>query len=83
MVYNTLLWTVEIISQRVVFCVMGGRYISETGRKFRELPGGLVLRIQCFHCYGLGSISGWRTEILQATQARFKKEEANLFLTHH
>ena len=32
----------------------------------RELPGGLVVRILCFHCRGPGSIPGWRTEISQA-----------------
>ena len=30
-------------------------------------PGCLVLRIQCFHCCGPGSVSGWGTEIPQDT----------------
>ena len=36
-------------------------------RVIRELPGGQVVRIQCFHVHGPGSILGWRTEIPQAT----------------
>ena len=27
-------------------------------RDFWEFPNGLVVRVWCFHCYGLGSISG-------------------------
>ena len=34
----------------------------------KEFPGGLVVRMQHFHCRGLGSIPGWGTEIPQATQ---------------
>ena len=32
----------------------------------RELAGGPVVRTPCFHCWGLGSIPGERTKILQA-----------------
>ena len=31
-----------------------------------EFPGGPVVRILCFHCWGPGSISGKGTKILQA-----------------
>ena len=34
----------------------------------REFPDGIVVRIPGFHCRGLGSISGWGTEILQAAR---------------
>ena len=34
----------------------------------REFPGGIVVRIPGFHCHGPGSISGWGTKVLQATQ---------------
>lgn len=27
-------------------------------KDFWEFPGGLVVRVWCFHCYGLGSIPG-------------------------
>ena len=30
-----------------------------------ELPGGLVVRIQCFYCCGMGLILGGETKILQ------------------
>ena len=33
---------------------------------FWELPGGLVVQIRHFHCYGLGSIPGQRTKIPHA-----------------
>ena len=33
-----------------------------------EFPGGLVVRILGFHCYGPGSIPGWGTDIQRATQ---------------
>ena len=31
-----------------------------------EFPGGLVFKIQCFHCCGLDSIPGWGTKILKS-----------------
>ena len=34
-----------------------------TLRILRELPGGLVVRILCIRCCGLGSVPGWGTEI--------------------
>ena len=39
-------------------------------KEFPELP---VVKIQCFHSWGMGSIPGWRTEILQATQCNQRK----------
>ena len=35
---------------------------------FREYPGCPVVRFPSFHCFGLGSIPGSGTKILQATQ---------------
>ena len=31
--------------------------------KTGKFPGGLVVRIWCFHCWGPGLISGWGTTI--------------------
>ena len=42
---------------------------------FREFPGGLVVRIQCFHCRGLGSVPGQGNEIPQAVRRGQKKEK--------
>ena len=40
-----------------------------------EFPGGLVVRILGFHCYGLGSVTGQGTEIPQAAQRGKKKKK--------
>lgn len=43
---------------------------------WEEFPGGLVVKIWCFHFHSLGSILGPETEILQAaehSQKKFKK----------
>ena len=39
-----------------------------------KFPGGPVVRIQRFHCRGLGSIPGQGTKIPQAAQHGQKKE---------
>ena len=44
----------------------------EGGRKF---PGGPVVRTRCFHCWGLGSIPGQRTRILQGEWCGQKEKE--------
>ena len=41
----------------------------------REFPGGLVLRIQCFHCHGLGSIPGQELRSHKLCGAAKKKKE--------
>ena len=33
-----------------------------------EFPGSPMVKTQCFHCQGLGSISGWGMKIPQAMQ---------------
>ena len=33
-----------------------------------------MVRTQCFHCHGLGSIPDWGTKIPQATRQKKKKE---------
>ena len=38
---------------------------SPRKKQKREFPGGPVIRIQCFHCQGGGSIPGPTTKILQ------------------
>ena len=43
--------------------------------KFREFPGGPVVKTWCFHCQGLGSIPGQGTKTLQAMQYGHKKRE--------
>ena len=40
-----------------------------------EFPGGPVVRIQCFHCEGLGSIPGQGTKILQDAWRGQKKKK--------
>ena len=40
---------------------------------FREFSGSLVVRTQCFHCCGLGSMPGWGTKIPQAARRGQKK----------
>ena len=39
--------------------------LSASTRPYKEFPGGLLVRIPCFHCRGLGSIPGLGTEILE------------------
>ena len=41
----------------------------------REFPDGPVVKIQCFHCHGPGSIPSLGTKILQATHSVAKKRE--------
>ena len=41
----------------------------------REFPGHPVVRTQCFHCHGPGSIPGQGTKIMQATQPKKKKKK--------
>ena len=47
----------------------------------REFPGGPVVKTLCFHCWGLGSIPGGGTKILQAerlSQKNKKEENKNI-----
>ena len=41
----------------------------------REFPGRPVVRTQCFHCHGPGSIPGQGNKILQATKPKKKKKK--------
>ena len=41
--------------------------IEEYNQQRREFPGGLVVRIQCFHCCGPGPLSGWETDPTNCT----------------
>lgn len=41
----------------------------------RELPGGPVLRIQCFHCRGMGSVPGWGTKDPASCLTQQKKKK--------
>ena len=50
---------------RVCVCVCGAG----------ELPGGPVVRSQCSHSCGLGSIPGWGTKITQASWRGKKKKK--------
>ena len=47
-------------------------------KRYREFPGGLVVRTQHFHCHGLGSIPGWGPEIFQALWHGKKKDTTDL-----
>ena len=40
--------------------------MANTFEKLREFPGEPMVKTQHSHCWGLGSISGWGTKILQA-----------------
>ena len=40
----------------------------------RELPGGLMIRTQCFYCGSSSSIPGWGAEILQARRCSKKNK---------
>ena len=44
----------------------------------RDFPGGHVVRMLGFHCYGSGP--GWRTEIMQAVWHGKKKKNPQLNL---
>ena len=44
----------------------------------REFPGSPVVRIQGFHCGGLGSILGQETKVLQAAWHSWKKKKVKI-----
>ena len=50
-------------------------YSAIIKNKVLGFPGGPVVRTQCFHCGGLGSIPGWGTKILQAVQHNRNRKE--------
>ena len=41
----------------------------------REFLSGPAVRTQCFHCYGLGSIPGWGSNILKVSWCGQKKKK--------
>ena len=55
--------------------------IKKTNAKF---PGSPVVRTQCFHCWGPGSIPGWGTKIpeavLHAAKKKKKRKEKQLLV---
>ena len=52
--------------------------LKHKNRQWGEFPGGPVVRIQCFHCVGLGSIPGQGTKILQDAWRGQKKKKAGI-----
>lgn len=48
---------------------------SQLKKVYREFPGGLLAKILGFHCHGLSSKPGWKTEIPQATWHGKKKSK--------
>ena len=48
---------------------------SQSVRQGLATEQQLVVRIQCFHCWGLDSIPGWGTKILQAVWNSHKKKK--------
>ena len=46
--------------------------------EFREFPGGPVVRTQCFHYCGPGSVPGWGTGIPQASGQPRSKTKQNI-----
>ena len=55
---------------------MGGRLVKKTS--ICEFPGGLVIKIQWFHCHGQGLIPGQGTEIPKDIRCREKKKKTKL-----
>ena len=57
--------------------------VNSLNKKFlREFPEGTVVRTQYFHCWGLGSIPGRGTKILQR-KAQSKKKKNLLKVSFH
>jgi len=48
---------------------------KERRRSQEEFPGGPVARTRHFHCYGLGSVPGVGTKILQASRCGQKQKK--------
>ena len=44
------------------------------GKTTWEFPGSPVVRIQCFHCQGPGSIPAQGTEVLQAPSSQIETQ---------
>ena len=58
---------IQLAPQRKINSIQYHLYVeSKNYENMREFPGGLVVRTQCFHCKGPGSIPGQGTKILQA-----------------
>ena len=47
---------------------------------FREFPSDPLLRTQCLHCLGPGSIPGWGTKLSQAAQSGLKRNKRKKLL---
>ena len=47
---------------------------------FRDFPGNPLVRTECFHCQGPGSIPGWGTKLLQATHSGQKRKKRGKLL---
>ena len=59
----------------ILFPVSGSQFaLLKKIKGIRELPGGLELRIQCFHCHGPDSIPSGETEIPEAAWHGPEKE---------
>ena len=58
---------IQLAPQRKINSIQYHLYVeSKNYENMRESPGGLVVRTQCFHRKGPGSIPGQGTKILQA-----------------
>ena len=45
-----------------------------------DFPGGLLVRMPCFHCTGMGSIPYWGIKILYASGCGKKKKKVNFLV---
>ena len=80
--------SISLIHQPLEGLLNGPMYKVVTAQEWRlfmglttwtdqEFPGSPVVRIQCFHCWGPGSIPGQGTKILQAAQLGQKTNKQN------
>ena len=85
MSFETIWMDLEVIilsevSQRQISYDITYMWNLKKKKRYREFPGGLVVKTQHFHCHGLGSIPGWGPEIFQALWHGKKKKKIQLTL---
>ena len=72
-----MIWNVVVIFLPITFFKLFFKKI------YREFPGSPVVRIQGFHCGGLGSILGQETKVLQAAWHSWKKKKLKFKKSNH
>ena len=61
------------ITSAVLSYYIWGSLLHSNRKIIQSVPQWSVVRIQCFHCHGPGSIPGWGTEILEDVWHRKNK----------